>query len=45
MAAALLCLVQGFYIGLNGLVEGVSIIVGTTLIILVLAFGDYSKDR
>lgn len=44
-SALLLSLMQAIFIGWSGFVQGLSIVIGTTLILLILGVSDYQKDR
>lgn len=44
VSSFLLTLVQGFFYGWNGLIQGLSIIIGTILILIILGVSDYKKD-
>ena len=44
-SSVVLCLFEGIFIGPEAILQGLSIILGATVIILISAMIDYSKDK
>ena len=44
-SATVLCVLEGIFLGLSGMAQGLSIIAGTTIIILILAVSNYQKNK